>query len=199
MHIIGLECIGRTVEKEFDVDDEEGNFQARKCYRGIVTRYYAKTKRYRVTFTDGDKTTLSENELLDAMLPVETPSGSELLDATLPVQIPPPLLSVSSVSNSQSSCHQSSSSTFEDPSQFLSPTLQLCSCGCGTESDDMVQCPGAVKILCNNKLTRQCERNWKKCTDCCRKNVKAIVIRHPAIKRSLQADARAKKRSKQTL
>ena len=90
MHIIGLECIGITVEKEFDVDDEEGNFQGRKSYRGIVTRYYDKTKRYRVTFTDGDKTTLSENELLDAMLPVETPSGSELLDATLPVQIRPP-------------------------------------------------------------------------------------------------------------
>jgi hypothetical protein len=200
--ILGLECIGRTVEKEFDVDDEDGNFQARKTYRGVVIKYYSRSKSYRVTFNDGDKETLSENELLDAMLPLETLSDNEPLNATLPLslpvlgQIPVPLLFVSLSSNSESSCRQPSSSTAEDPPQILSPILQLCSCGCGTESDDMVQCPGAVKILCNNKLTRQCERSWKKCTDCSKKK---IVIRHAVIKRSLQAGARARKRLKLTL
>ena len=129
MLIIGLECIGRTVENEFDVDDEMVNFQAKKAYQGVVTKYYTRTKRYRV----------------------------------------------------ESSCYQSSSSIDDNPPPIPSPILQLCSCGCGTESNDMVQCPGAVKILCTNKLTRQCERNWKKCIDCCKKN----VTRHKIVKRPL--------------
>ena len=96
--IIGLECIGRTVEKEFDVDDEDENFQARKTYRGVVIKYYSRSKSYRVTFNDGDKVTLSENELLDAMLPLEALSDNEPLNAMLPLslpvlgQIPAPLL-----------------------------------------------------------------------------------------------------------